>query len=60
MLEPKEFTAKDMHHAPAQVFRAADKGHKVTITHKHYPDRAFEIKAVDIEVYCEGVKVTNE
>ena len=58
----KEFTAKEMHNAPAQVFRAADKAvhtdDRVYITHDHYKDRIFELTARDrqpLEVKDESV-----
>jgi hypothetical protein len=50
----KEFTAKQLHHAPAQVFRAADKGEKVVISHAHYQDRTFELIAKDKETKDNG------
>ena len=43
----KTFTAKQLHHAPAQVFRAADKQEDVVITHDHYKDRVFKLTAED-------------
>ena len=43
----KKFTAKQMHHAPAQVFRAADRDGKAEIEHSHYKDRVFELTARD-------------
>ena len=46
-----ELTAKQMHHAPAQAFRAADKGEWVRITHKHYPDTVFVLTAINAARY---------
>ena len=43
----KKFTAKQMNHAPAQVFRAADRDGKAEIEHSHYKDRVFELTARD-------------
>lgn len=41
----KTFTAKQMHHAPAQVFRAADRDGEAYIAHDHYKDRVFVLTA---------------
>jgi len=43
----KEFTAKEMHNAPAQVFRAADRDGQAKISHEHYKDRDFFLTARD-------------
>jgi len=48
--EELKLTAKEMHHAPARAYRAADKGQKVTINHDRYPDRVFKLTAVDKQV----------
>lgn len=45
----KEFTAKQMHNAPGQVFRAADKDGRAKISHEHYKDRNFFLIAEDKE-----------
>ena len=45
----KQFTAKQMHNAPGQVYRSADKGNRTVITHDHYKDREFELVARDID-----------
>lgn len=41
----KQFTAKQMHNAPGQVFRAADKDGRAKISHEHYKDRDFFLTA---------------
>lgn len=56
MSKPKEFTAKEMHFAPGPVWSAASKDGAVVL-HSHYKNLAFEIKAVDIDLYYEGQKV---
>jgi hypothetical protein len=43
----KTFTAKQLHHAPAQVFRAADKGETTIIRHNHYKDILFQLIVID-------------
>jgi hypothetical protein len=49
----KEFTAKQMHNAPGQVFRAADKDGVAKISHEHYKDRDFFLTARDKEAFSE-------
>jgi len=55
----KEFTAKEMHHAPGPVWKAASKDGAI-VFHKHFSNKVFEIKAIDIDVYYEGVKVDKD
>ena len=45
----KKFTASQLHNAPGQVFRAADKGERVELSHEHYKDRTFVLTAIDKE-----------
>jgi hypothetical protein len=43
----KTFTAKEMHYAPARVFREADKNGQTKINHAHYPDKIFILTAIE-------------
>jgi len=46
MKEDKEvFTAKEFHHSPGKVYRAADLGKKVIINNANYSDKVFELTA---------------
>lgn len=40
-----KITATEMQIEPGKVYRAADKGEKVTINHDRYPDKVFELTA---------------
>jgi hypothetical protein len=43
----KQFTADQFRQNPAPVYRAADKGNRVEITHSHYKDRTYVLVAED-------------
>ena len=43
----KKTTANEWRQNPAPVFRAADKGERVEISHDHYKDRRFVLTAED-------------
>ena len=40
-----KITATEMQIEPGKVYRATDKGEKVTINHDRYPDKVFELTA---------------
>jgi len=45
----KEFTAESFNKQPAIAYRAADLGEAVTITHSRYPDKVFQLTAIDVD-----------
>lgn len=46
----KQVTADKFRQNPAPIYRAADKGQTVEITHSHYKDRIYELVAKDKEI----------